>query len=413
MVVITASAIRSKASTSGPPASRATGSPASPPAATDGWSGIWPIRGTPDVGGQAGAATRPEQRVRGAVLTGEVAHVLDDPGHPEVALPGHVGGAGRHLLGRHRGGGHDDHLGARQHPGQPHLDVAGARGHVDQQVVEVSPVDVLQELLDGPVQDEPPPHDGAVLVGQEPHGQDPQDAVPDAPLEGDHLLVPGLDLARASRAGGAPRIPRYRRPARPTVSPRRAMATARLTVTELLPTPPLPEAMAITRAVSGMSVAGAGSWASFRARAMTTFRCSASITPVVTATDVTPGSAPTWDSTSLCIWARSGQPATVRATSTSTRPSPPIRTRVHHAQFHDVGAQLGVDDAPERRPHVVLGRAGAGGAARLRPVGIGSVGPGHVGNSDRETRPATRPVYRPTAGRGYDGPEFVIQEEAR
>ncbi len=48
----------------------------------------------------------------------------------------------------------------------------------------------------------------------------------------------------------------------PTVSPRRAMATARLTVTELFPTPPLPEATAMTRAVSGMSVAGAGSWAS-------------------------------------------------------------------------------------------------------------------------------------------------------
>ena len=45
----------------------------------------------------------------------------------------------------------------------------------------------------------------------------------------------------------------------PTVSPRRARATARLTVTELLPTPPLPEAMAMTRAVSGMSVTGAGS----------------------------------------------------------------------------------------------------------------------------------------------------------
>ena len=37
----------------------------------------------------------------------------------------------------------------------------------------------------------------------------------------------------------------------PTVRPRRAMATARLTVTELFPTPPLPEATAMTRAVSG------------------------------------------------------------------------------------------------------------------------------------------------------------------
>ena len=51
-------------------------------------------------------------------------------------------------------------------------------------------------------------------------------------------------------------------------------------MTELLPTPPLPEATAITRAVSGMSVAGAGSRASRRARAMTALRRSASITPV-------------------------------------------------------------------------------------------------------------------------------------
>ncbi len=68
----------------------------------------------------------------------------------------------------------------------------------------------------------------------------------------------------------------------PTVRPRRARATARFTVTELLPTPPLPEAMATTRAVSGMSVAGGSSRAMSRARAMTACFCSASMTPVVT-----------------------------------------------------------------------------------------------------------------------------------
>ena len=112
----------------------------------------------------------------------------------------------------------------------------------------------------------------------------------------------------------------------PTVSPRRARATARLTVTELFPTPPLPEATAITRAVSGMSVTGAGFWASCRARAMTALRWSASITPVSTETVRTPGTAPTWVSTSLRIWVRSGHPATVRATSTATSPPSPTRT---------------------------------------------------------------------------------------
>ena len=41
---------------------------------------------------------------------------------------------------------------------------------------------------------------------------------------------------------------------RPTTSPRWASATARLTVTDDLPTPPLPEDTARTRAVAGMSV---------------------------------------------------------------------------------------------------------------------------------------------------------------
>jgi hypothetical protein len=40
----------------------------------------------------------------------------------------------------------------------------------------------------------PTPHDGLVLVGQEPHGQDPQEAVPHGALQRDHLLVAGLDV---------------------------------------------------------------------------------------------------------------------------------------------------------------------------------------------------------------------------
>jgi hypothetical protein len=55
-------------------------------------------------------------------------------------------------------------------------------------------VDILQELLHGAIENEAPPHDGVLLVGQEAHGQDPQGAGPDAPFERDHLLVPCLDL---------------------------------------------------------------------------------------------------------------------------------------------------------------------------------------------------------------------------
>jgi hypothetical protein len=125
------------------------------------------------LGGQAGTTAGAEQGVRGAVLAGEVAHVLDDAGHPQVALAGHIRGAGRHLLGGHGRRRHHDDLGTGQHPGQAHLDVSGPGRHVDQEVVEVTPVDVFEKLLHGAVQDETPPHDGAVLVGQETHGQDP------------------------------------------------------------------------------------------------------------------------------------------------------------------------------------------------------------------------------------------------
>ena len=45
--------------------------------------------------------------------------------------------------------GDHEHLGLRQHAGQPHLDVAGARRHVDEQVVELAPAHVGEELLDG------------------------------------------------------------------------------------------------------------------------------------------------------------------------------------------------------------------------------------------------------------------------
>jgi hypothetical protein len=107
----------------------------------------------------------------------------------------------------------------------------------------------------------------------------------------------------------------------PTVRPRRARATARFTVIELLPTPPLPEAMVSTRVVAGMSVAGADSRAFHRARSITARRSGSSMVPVLTSIAATPGNERTRASTSRRIWSRSGQPAMVRATSTSTDPS--------------------------------------------------------------------------------------------
>ena len=156
----------------------------------------------PKAPGQPLAAARAEEGVGGAVLAGEVAHVLDHAGHPQVAAPGHVRRSGGDLLGRHRRRGHDQEFGARQQPGQAHLDVAGARGQVDQQVVEVAPVGVLEELLHGPVEHEAPPHDRLLLVGEEPHGQDPQRARADPALERDHLPGPGLDVTLHAQETG-------------------------------------------------------------------------------------------------------------------------------------------------------------------------------------------------------------------
>ena len=65
----------------------------------------------------------------------------------------------------------------------------------------------------------------------------------------------------------------------PTVRPWRASATARLTVTELLPTPPLPLAMASTRVDAGTWVSPA-CWRAFqRALSITSLRSSAVISP--------------------------------------------------------------------------------------------------------------------------------------
>ena len=79
----------------------------------------------------------------------------------------------------------------------------------------------------------------------------------------------------------------------PTTSPRRARATARLTVTDDFPTPPLPDDTARTRAVAGMSVARArSSWALRRARSMSALRSAASISPMTTSTEAHAGEAP-------------------------------------------------------------------------------------------------------------------------
>jgi hypothetical protein len=103
------------------------------------------------------------------------------------------------------------------------------------------------------------------------------------------------------------------------------MAVARFAVTDDLPTPPLPEAMATTRVVSGMSIFTSSRSRAFqRARSISVRFCSAVISPNVTLTlsgPPTPGMAPTWVRTSFISCDRSGHPAVVSEIRTSNRPS--------------------------------------------------------------------------------------------
>ncbi len=92
-------------------------------------------------------------------------------------------------------------------------------------------------------------------------------------------------------------------------------------MTELLPTPPFPDAMARTRVVAGIWVSGAFSRAAQRAFSMTSERSSGVISPQSIVTSRTPGWAATRVSTSFLIWARSGQPAMVSLTPMRTSPS--------------------------------------------------------------------------------------------
>ena len=115
-----------------------------------------------------------------------------------------------------------------------------------------------------------------------------------------------------------------------TRCPWAARPAARLTVTEDLPTPPLPEATASTLVVesSPQKVIFFCCWAAPgpRRRVTMAWRWSSVITPRSTLTPVTPGSGDTAAVTSLVIRSFSGQPATVSSTSTVTSPPGSMET---------------------------------------------------------------------------------------
>ena len=112
----------------------------------------------------------------------------------------------------------------------------------------------------------------------------------------------------------------------PTVKPRCAMAAARFTVTDDLPTPPFPDAIISTLVVAGISVSGVSRLTFQRAIAMVAAFSSGVSSVQVMWAFVTPGSPSMRALTSRWIWARNGQPDVVRAMVTSTRPLGPTTT---------------------------------------------------------------------------------------
>ncbi len=301
----------------------------SPPAATPGSRGISARSGAPTSSARACPPPEPNSGVRLAVVAGEGAHVLDHPGHLEVGAPGHVGHPDGHLLGGQRRRGHDQQLGPGQQARQRHLDVARPRRHVDQQVVEVAPAHVGQELLDRLGQHQPPPHEGhALVLDEEAHRDDLEGArrpagrtdgtstslgwifpspPPRRPVDAQHagdgeapdVGVEDADGVTPGGQGGG------------QVDGHRRLADAALPAGH--GQDPGREGDLRLRGPLGGLLRGPGpSGRPARRRSSRRVR---------TSTPVTPGRPRTRLSTSLAIWPRRGQAAMVRAMCTLTSPS--------------------------------------------------------------------------------------------
>ncbi len=107
-----------------------------------------------------------------AAVAEEGAHVLDDAEHGDRDLGEHAqplaGVDHGDLLGR----GDDEGAGHGAVLGEGQLDVAGAGGQVDQQVVELAPVDAEEEVLDHLAGHGTAPDGGFVGVAEHGHGDD-------------------------------------------------------------------------------------------------------------------------------------------------------------------------------------------------------------------------------------------------
>ena len=117
--------------------------------------------------GEELAAALAEDREALAARGREAGHVLDHAQQLEVDFLSHLGAAAGDRLRSGLRRGDDQDLGLGEQLGEGHGDVAGARREVEQQVVELAPGDVLEELLDRLVEHRPAPDDRGVLLDEE------------------------------------------------------------------------------------------------------------------------------------------------------------------------------------------------------------------------------------------------------
>ena len=129
---------------------------------------------------------------------GQVAHVLDDTSDPLVGLQCDGASSLGDLLRGQLRCRDDQDLRGREELRDGDRDVTRARRQVHQQVVEVAPVHVGEELLQRPVEHRPAPDDGGVVLGEHP---DRDDLHAVCRWRHDHLLDLGGLVLHAEHAG--------------------------------------------------------------------------------------------------------------------------------------------------------------------------------------------------------------------
>ena len=186
---------------------------------------------------------------------------------------------------------------------------------------------------------------------------------PTSSVCGEILELPGC--SEASSRPSSPSIrgtekPQMSASITPTVNPSAAIAQARFTVTDDLPTPPLPEATMTTLVVGDSEVWSGRSAMRRRARSIAVAFSSWVSSDQSIRTFTTPGSPPTRARTSFWICARSGHPLVVSATCTWATPSSSIR-------------------APLAMPSSTMSRPSSGSMTpRSSPITSSEVGSGGV-----------------------------------